>query len=89
MKEENVKKIVQLNSDLERLKEAKEDLTTDTRIKLLYVYENLESSYRGHSDVSSARYCPYMASFYAAASNLVIKLLEEKIKELQDELDNM
>lgn len=89
MKEKDIKKVVQLNNDLEKLKEAKESITTDTRIKLLYVYENLENSYRGHQDIGSIRYCPYMSSFLAKANAIVIKQIEEKIKELQEELDNI
>ena len=88
MKEKDSKKIVQLSNDLEKLKEAKESITTDTRIKLLYVYENLEM-YHGHDDIGSIRYCPYMSSFLAKANSIVIKQIEEKIKELQEELDNM
>lgn len=88
MKEKDIKKVVQLNNDLEKLKEAKESITTDTRIKLLYVYENHEERY-GHDDVVLIRYCPYMSSFLAKANAIVIKQIEEKIKELQEELDNM
>lgn len=89
MKEKDIKKIIQLSSDLEKLKDAKESLTTDTRIKLLYVYENLENSYRGHQDIGSIRYCPYMGSFLAKADRIIIKEIEGKIKELQEELDKM